>query len=259
MPAISALSDLTNRTISAATTVSSSDHESWRNDVESRVANLNDVVADLENNHSGTSAPTDNAVEGKLFANTTNNPAELFFDPDGSGADIRVVMETHTQTLTNKTFGTGGTATHKPMGSINADPTAVSRSTTGVLITYTLPADTLDANNKLLRITLWGTKTGTTATADVQFRFGTTPTARVTHTIAQSAAGWRIEVIAIRVSSSAVDMPGTRIEGTTITPFSIVLTSGIDLTADQTIDINLSSINASDSVSQDGMLVELLN
>ncbi len=104
MPAISALSDLTNRTISAATTVSSSDHEAWRNDLEGRVSDLNDVAADLENNHAGTSAPTDNAVEGKLWADTTNDPAELLFDPDGSGADIRVVMETHTQTLTNKTL-----------------------------------------------------------------------------------------------------------------------------------------------------------
>lgn len=56
-------------------------------DVEPRIADLNDVAATQESNFAGASAPVDNAVEGKLWCDTTNDPATLKFDPDGSGAD----------------------------------------------------------------------------------------------------------------------------------------------------------------------------
>ena len=279
---ISTLADLTNRPITGGSIVSSSDHEAWRNDLESRVANLNDCVADMASQRAGTSAPTDNTTEGQIWADTTNDPVLWKGDPDGSGADVDFVIATHTQTLTNKTltsptlnsptlvtvikdatFNTGGTETHKLMGVIDINTTAVARSTAGVCMTYTLPANTLDANGKAIRITITGTKTTTTATWGAEFRFGTTPTARITETMpATDSVAWAYDILIVRVSSTACDISSRNTVNQTASPINAdfnAATSDIDLTAAQTIDFNISSVNGSDTVTQELMMIEVLN
>ena len=78
---------LTNRSVVAGTTVSSTDHEAWRNDIEARIDDLIAGLKDNSNHRAGTSAPTDNSVEGQIYCDTTTNPAIWKGDPDGSGAD----------------------------------------------------------------------------------------------------------------------------------------------------------------------------
>ena len=108
---ISTLSDLTSRTITTGAKIDVSDHNAWRLDNESRVADLNDVAADLESNHAKSSAPTDNAVRGKLWADIANaGRVVLKVDPDGSGADDEVATRLEAKQIS---FATGGTATHK--------------------------------------------------------------------------------------------------------------------------------------------------
>lgn len=83
---VSNLTSLVNRTVTAESKVSSTDHEAWRNDIEGRVTDLNEAVTDEANNRAGTSAPTDNTVEGQIWCDTTTDPAVPMFDPDGAGA-----------------------------------------------------------------------------------------------------------------------------------------------------------------------------
>ncbi len=82
---------LTNRPIVAGTTVSSTDHEAWRNDLEGTTDDLIAGLKDNSNHRAGTSAPTDNAVEGQIWANTTTDPAKLYADLDGAGADTQII------------------------------------------------------------------------------------------------------------------------------------------------------------------------
>jgi len=88
----SELTSLTNRAITTKTLVSSTDHEAWRNDIEGRVDDQIANAKDNSNHRAGTSAPTDNTVEGQIWADTTTDPAVLKFDPDGSGADTPIVV-----------------------------------------------------------------------------------------------------------------------------------------------------------------------
>ena len=87
MPAISALTDPTITTYvnrqKLTHTLLNADLVALR----SGIVDVNDVLADLQKNFAGASAPTDNTVEGGLWADTTNNPLDLKLDPDGSGAD----------------------------------------------------------------------------------------------------------------------------------------------------------------------------
>ena len=78
---------LTNRSVVAGTTVSSTDHEAWRNDIEARIDDLIAGLKDNSNHRAGASAPTDNTVEGQIYCDTTTDPATWKGDPDGSGAD----------------------------------------------------------------------------------------------------------------------------------------------------------------------------
>ncbi len=78
---------LTNRPIVAGTPVSSTDHEAWRNDIEGRTDDLIAGLRDNSNHRAGTSAPTDNAVEGQIWFDGTTDPGIWKGDPDGSGAD----------------------------------------------------------------------------------------------------------------------------------------------------------------------------
>ncbi len=82
---------LVNRTVTAGATVSSTDHEAWRNDIEGRIDDLIAGLKDNSNHRAGTSAPTDNAVECQVWGNTTTNPAKLYADLDGAGADTQII------------------------------------------------------------------------------------------------------------------------------------------------------------------------
>ena len=88
----STLSSLVNRPIVTLTPVSSSDNEAWRNDLEGRVDDLNSALKDNSNHRAGSSAATDNAVEGQIKCDTSTDPAVLKMDPDGAGADTPIVV-----------------------------------------------------------------------------------------------------------------------------------------------------------------------
>ena len=251
---VDTLTDLTNRTILAAASISSTDHEAWRNDLEPRIANLNDAAQAIATNQSGSAAPGTNR-QGEIFFDTDINT--WLGDPDGSGHDDEFLTR-----LTAKDFGlaTGGTATHKLMGAINVNTTAVLKDgATGVLMTYTVPASTLDVNGKLLRITCWGIKVQGNGAYTIQSRFG--GNALASHISSAGAFDWFIQYHIVRTGATTQDWNSYMILSRDDTGSTTLVDSG---TAAETlsnalaIDLNVSAINGADDVQQEGMIVELL-
>ena len=246
---ISTLADLTDRTVSGGT-IQATDFNSFINDCETRIAQLNDAIADLENHHSGTAAPTDNAVQGKLWYET--DTYRLHLDPDGSGADqpLSRVLDGGV-TLTGFTSRAGNVA--------------------GVFDTLTLPANILRADGKVLRFTCWGTKSAANAAAvlEVQFAGATLTTVQ----IQASALRWIIHILYIRTGSNTqdwfveahntVDDDGGFNGGGVQALGSTRLDFGTDAETDTaaiTHSIrNDGTGNASDTLVQEGRIVEILN
>lgn len=255
MPAISALADVTGHNSFTKGVLTSSDLNNAFGDIQDAIADLNDVAADLEDHHAGSSAPSDNAVRGKLWADTTNSGrVVLKLDPDGSGADDEVLTRLEAYRIS---LATGGTGTHKVSGRLTTDSTSNSAAgSTGVLTSYTLPADTLDADAKLIYVVAWGTKSGANATASLQVRFNAA--AQHTHTVAANATDWFIERWIVRTGASTQDFASVcslNRDDTGATDLVGTGTDAEDLTTNLAIDINVSSINASDTITQEVLAV----
>ncbi len=159
-------------------------------------------------------------------------------------------------------FGTGGTETYKPTGMIHSGAVG-SRSTVGVIVTYTLPANTLNTDRQKLRIAAFGQKSSTNGIWAVQFRYGTGPGVLTTLALADSSFGnFTFHVDFVRTSATAMDFDilirEERAAGTTILSDNGQISS-LDFTVDNTIDFNASVINASDSLAILTYTIEFLN
>ncbi len=149
--------------------------------------------------------------------------------------------------------------------------TSTKAGAIGVLKSFTVPAGLLGVNGKALKVTAWGTKTGANTSAQIQVRTGTTPTDQEQIGIgAASGRFWSITYYLVRISSTAADMFIVANEQATgISDYSVAsnlgtrkynaITSDTNWAAAQTLDFNVSTINGGDTVTQEGMIVELLN
>ena len=236
------------------------------------VNNLLTVSRQLESNDASGSAPTDKP-EGKIWCDTTTDPALLKFYKDGSENTETVVGLTLTQTLTNKTltaiaaastFATGGTATHKAMGVISVNTTAVGNVGAGEddLMSYTLPANTLDANGKAIRITTWGYTVGTGVANDtIKFYFGSAATVTLYASDYSTATKyWRASIIIVRTGASAQDMLIDFLHEEAPTHVVSHVTDTEDTTGTIGIKFTGQCANSTDNdVTQEGMIIEILN
>ena len=189
------------------------------------------------------------------------NGISIWASNDGASLSKFVVMG---EGLTKYSIGEGGADENVIVGGSileAADFGATTRSTTGVLKTYSMPANLLNQTDKGIKITAWGLRTGSAATIDLEFRFGTTPSNRVTTTIATGEDRWSIIVHIFRNSATSVEMLILRFlesrANQDVTVGTVI--AGINLSLAQTVDFNVSSINAADSITQNGLLIELLN
>lgn len=107
------LQDLTNRTVNAGATISASDHEAWRNDVEQRVADLNDAALAAVSMQSGSSTPT--LRQGAIWYDTSNSVWKG--DPDGSGYDQTLALLEQGQTYTGANTFSGANKVELANGS----------------------------------------------------------------------------------------------------------------------------------------------
>ena len=252
--ATSALADLTNRTVSGGV-IASADHEAWRNDCESRIADLNDAAQALASFQSG--AVASESLRGSIWADTTNTNRVIWKgDPDGAGPDDEVLTRLEAYRVS---LATGGTATFKPSGIINVQTTSASLSSTtsATLLFYALPANTLDANGKFVHVTAFGTKSGATAAMSLVPQLGAG--ALTTHTTSAAVTDWCIEFWIIRTGAGGQDCGSYCILNRDDTG-STTLCDFASLTQDETAALNISikcgNKNAADVVSQEIMIVE---
>jgi hypothetical protein len=122
-----------------------------------------------------------------------------------------MVTLTATQTLTNKTLtdsthnAGAGTETFLPAGVINSDTTAGSTTavvTEETLITYTLPANSLNVNGKAIRIRVSGITAANTNVKTIRLYFGTTVLMSNDITTTPNNQGWEFEATVIRTAAT---------------------------------------------------------
>mgnify|MGYP001559096837 CR=1 FL=1 len=208
--------------------------------VQTKIADLNDAIQDVNSCHSATSAPTN--VQGQLFYNSGTN--QLLLDPDAAGAD-QSIPRVLTVDIT-------------PVGATNA---------VGTLISYTVPADTLKTNGQMLRITAWGTMTTATTAAVIQFR--TAAAAMGSFTLPTLADAWSVSVLYVRTGSAtedvimechAADVAGwagasAATAGHAEVEFALASNAVSGTIA---IDLRVSTITTASAIVQEGLIVELL-
>jgi len=147
-------------------------------------------------------------------------------------------------------------------GKANVNTTAVGNVGAGTddLITYTLPANSLSANGKGVRITAWGTTANNANSKTLTLNFGST--AILTNSLTTSIAGvWRIEAEVFRTGASTQDYSSqlvtTGTAGVALNDLEIGTSAQTD---SSNITIKCTGAATSDNdIVQEGMLVEMIN
>ncbi len=162
----------------------------------------------------------------------------------------------------DQAFSTGGSDTHKAAGVINSQFAPVGNVGGGEqdLMSYTLPANTLDADGKAIRVIAWGTAIVSGKTVAIKFRFGSS-----SYFIVNSGVSgkWHGEFTIIRTGSSAQNLKVIGIEGDAAPPVTEVSIAIDSQAMGSSIVIGCRGENLTDAVdnavTQHGMLVEILN
>lgn len=154
-----------------------------------------------------------------------------------------------------------GSGTAKAPGVANVNTTAVGNVTVGEddLITYSLPANSLSANGKGVKIKVWGTTVNNVNAKTIKLYFGTQII--LTTSLAVSLAGfWYAEAIVIRSGASTQDIIANLNTNTaTVAVVDQEITAGTQTdTAAITIKCTGEAVDTNDIV-QEGQLVEFLN
>jgi len=153
----------------------------------------------------------------------------------------------------------GGTETAKLGGVIHIDAThaaTIADTNLTTLVTYSLPANTLNTDGQSLRLTAWGQNAANGNTKNYFLTFGgDTVASRGT---SNSGTGWRLEAVLTRVGANSYDYSGLSIDGTS-------MTAGVPANASETmtaaIVIAVKALNGSASADDcqfDGILIEFL-
>ncbi len=235
-----------------------------------RASNTNDqgmgigFVHDTSNGNVGAAIVherTGSASQGKLHFATKSSttpsadiPIRMTIDENGL-VGIGVVSPTSILSLQ---MGTG-TGAAEASGKANVNTTAVGTDANTLekdLLTYSLPANSLSADGKLVKITVWGTVTSASSKT-IRLKFGAT----VIRDIATSSGGldWRIDGTVIRTGAATQDAMATA-SLDTVAPDTTISTPAETLSG--AVVIKLTGQNgtatANDIVAE-GMLVEYLN
>lgn len=157
------------------------------------------------------------------------------------------------------------TETHKGSGLINTDFTPASNTTTAsandTLFTYTLPANALNANGRVIRVTAYGTfgATGNTKTVRLWWN-GTAGTNFVVHSSTSNGTKWVIIGHIMRTASNAQDLWGyLPMSGAAQDINAFYTTATVTDSNAINIVVTGSSAGAINDVNYKGSLIEFLN
>ncbi len=184
--------------------------------------------------------------------------AEKFSQKYPGEASGVATLDANARIPTDQAFSTGGSDTHKAMGVIDSQFTPVGNVGAGedVLMSYTLPANTLDVDGKAIRITAWGSGNGLD-NGTLKFSFGSSQT-----TISSGApmTAWAGSIIVMRRGSN---VQRTGLAMLVDAGASVINDFGPGQDMASAIVIKFSGENTTDTsddaVKQLGMLVEILN
>ena len=166
--------------------------------------------------------------------------------------------------VTGTVKSTAGTGTAEPVmvGTISVNTTAVGNVGGGTddLMTYSLPANSLSASGKGIRVTAWGTVANNAAAKAATFNFGATSLSLALRSNQDGV--WRVEFLVIRTGSNAQTLTG-RFQGG---PVNAAATDHLTFAAapaetdSGAITIKCTGAATSDNdIVQKGMIVEFIN
>ena len=153
-----------------------------------------------------------------------------------------------------------GSGTAKAPGTANVNTTAVGNVGIGTddLMTYSLPANSLSANGKGVRITVWGTAANNANAKTVTVAFGATTLVSTALTASQADVWWA-EAIVIRTGAATQEAFAELTQGGTVT-LSDVEQSNPAETLSGAVTIKCTgTATANDDIVQEGMVVEFYN
>lgn len=194
----------------------------------------------------------------KTIALTTS---AIFKDSVGGNTLLTITDEGTTGSLScnadGRVVSKMGTGTARPslVGVINLDVTAVASATAGPndLITYSLPANSLTAAGRGIRIYAWGTTTNNADAKTLTLNFGSQEVLTQAMTV-NEANTWEIEAIIARTGASTQDvfakvtqLTGTALRKGTVTAGTQTETGAIII-----------KCTATEEITQEGLLVEAL-
>jgi len=122
------------------------------------------------------------------------------------------------------------------------------------LMSYTMPAETMNVANRGVRIIAWGTTAANSNQKTINLYFGAT-ILRMIGPVPSNNTAWRIEATILRVTETTQKASGTSIVGTN--PNSDVTAPVEDLSTDTLIKVTGEG-TVNDDVLQEGMIIQLL-
>ena len=204
---------------------------------------------------------TDASNYERAFLRFASNIAELGVEVAGTGTARNLDLLNASGSVTTQFQMGSGTGRAANVGKANANVTAVGNVTVGEddLITYALPANSLSANGKAVKIKVWGTTANNVNAKTLKLYFGSQII--LTNSLAVSIAGfWYAEAIVVRTGASTQDIFANLNTNTaTVAVVDQEITAGTQTdTAAITIKCTGEGTDTNDVV-QEGLLVEFLN
>jgi len=150
----------------------------------------------------------------------------------------------------------GSTGQTSPIGlaGVNLNTQATTGTTEETLLSYTLPANSLNANSKGVRIKAWGTAVSNSMTKVLRLRFGGLGGTVVASHTSMNESGWMLEAVIFRTGANTQKGFGSSLPQEIMTAAPAQTdTAAIDVALTGETSITLGEVSA------EGLMVEFIN
>ncbi|MCK5583347.1 MAG: hypothetical protein KAI33_06130, partial [Elusimicrobiales bacterium] len=155
-----------------------------------------------------------------------------------------------------------GTGEGKPIGLANVNLTSAGTAADTAeheLITYALPADSLSANGKGIRVKIWGTTANNANVKTIKLYFGSTAHVSNDVTASPDNVHWEFEMMVFRTGSNAQDATGYGTLGSVLQSTKFAAYTETDTVAITIKVTGQSGTGTLNDIVAEGMIVEFIN